>query len=439
MRLSIRAKLLGSSAILLVLMTAIGVMSVKSLGDVSHEADRAYRVATEPLVELAEATQANNEIRALVGYHVLSTSPEAMREFDASIEKDSKILDSALAAYDKTIVTDRGRRQFDALQRESRLLEDMREQVLGLSRSMRTAEATRLINEEYIPEANKVNELYTQLLGTKRGVAAEIDEDIRSTYASSRTLTIAMLIIAVILGATIALLLSRAISRGIGQMLAAANGISEGDLDQRVDVQSRDEVGDMGQAFGRMIEYLRSMATSANRVADGDLTVDIEPRSERDVLGNALQQMTASLRDTVGEVQKTADTLSSASQQMASSSEESGRAIAEIASAVTQVAHGAERQVVTIESAKAASDEVVQVTGMSAENASQTAQAARNARDVAREGAGAVVEATSAMAAVRESTAHVTQAIRELGSKSEQIGGIVDTITGIAVKKSKRK
>jgi methyl-accepting chemotaxis protein len=36
------------------------------------------------------------------------------------------------------------------------------------------------------------------------------------------------------------------------------------------------------------------------------------------------------------------------------------------------------------------------------------------------------------MTAVRESAAAVTEAMRSLGSKSEQIGGIVETITGIA-------
>ena len=432
MRLSIRAKLLGSSALLIALMAAIGLVSIKSLADVSHEADRAYTVATAPLVDLAEATQANNEIRALVGYHVLSTSPQTKAEFETSIEKDAKLLEAELTSYGRTLTTAESRRQFATLQQENRILDGMRDRVLELSRSGQTAAATRLINEEYIPEAIKVNQLYTQLLGGKRSLAAGIDEDIRATYASGRTLAIVLLVAAIILGAALALWLARAISRGIGQMLTAADGISEGDLDQHVEIKSRDEVGDMGRAFARMIEYLRSMATSANRVADGDLTVEVQPQSERDVLGTALQQMTHSLRDTVGQVQRTAETLSAASQQMASSSEESGRAIAEIASAVTEVAHGAERQVTTIESAKAASDEVVEATGVSAENANQTAQAARDARQIAREGAGAVVEASQAMASVRESTEHVTEAMRELGAKSEQIGGIVDTITGIA-------
>ena len=43
-----------------------------------------------------------------------------------------------------------------------------------------------------------------------------------------------------------------------------------------------------------------------------------------------------------------------------------------------------------------------------------------------------VARATEAMAAVRDASAEASQAIRELGSKSQLIGGIVDTITAIA-------
>jgi methyl-accepting chemotaxis protein len=43
-----------------------------------------------------------------------------------------------------------------------------------------------------------------------------------------------------------------------------------------------------------------------------------------------------------------------------------------------------------------------------------------------------VAQATEAMVAVRDASIQATGAIRELGAKSEQIGGIVDAITGIA-------
>jgi methyl-accepting chemotaxis protein len=68
----------------------------------------------------------------------------------------------------------------------------------------------------------------------------------------------------------------------------------------------------------------------------------------------------------------------------------------------------------------------------SAENAQQTTSAAENARRVAEEGAASVSQATEAMASVREASAAAATVIRELGAKSERIGGIVETITNIA-------
>ena len=53
------------------------------------------------------------------------------------------------------------------------------------------------------------------------------------------------------LGLGIGWWLSRGIARGKGQVTKAANGLAEGDLDQTVDVRSKDEIGETAAAFGR--------------------------------------------------------------------------------------------------------------------------------------------------------------------------------------------
>ena len=100
--------------------------------------------------------------------------------------------------------------------------------------------------------------------------------------------------------------------------------------------------------------------------------------------------------------------------------------------AVGEVAQGAERQVRAVEQAKLATEEVASASSRRRRNAQETADAAVTARRVAEQGAGAVTQASEAMSAVRDSSLHATEAIRELGAKSEQIEGIVATITGIA-------
>ena len=111
-------------------------------------------------------------------------------------------------------------------------------------------------------------------------------------------------------------------------------------------------------------------------------------------------------------------TLRAASDRMSSSSEQTGTAIAEIARAVSDVATGAERQVRMLEE-----------TRQTAENA---AAAADEARAVSTEGVEAAEEVTAAIQAVRDSSVEVNETISGLSEKSEEIGGIVETITGIA-------
>lgn len=176
-------------------------------------------------------------------------------------------------------------------------------------------------------------------------------------------------------------------------------------------------------------------------VAAGDLTFEVTPVTPLiddiggDELGriatavNGIRDRTVAsveaynrtcntLAEMIGRVQHASTTVSTASQQMAATSDETGRAIGEIATAVGDVASGAEQQVRVVEQARL--------------TAEQTGRAAGEAREVVQEGVDAATSASEAMDAVRDSTSSITGAIAVLAEKSERIGGIVETITGIA-------
>ena len=134
----------------------------------------------------------------------------------------------------------------------------------------------------------------------------------------------------------------------------------------------------------------------------------------------------------VGEVTEVASIVSASSQQMASTSAEAGHAVGEIASAIGDVAQGAERQVRVVESTRDAVQEAARAAGTSAESARGSAVAAELAKGVTREGADAANEATKAIGVLAEAAGRVGTGIGRLSEKSERIGGIVATITGIS-------
>ena len=200
---------------------------------------------------------------------------------------------------------------------------------------------------------------------------------------------------------------------------------------------------------------LANLQSAMNAMNDGDLTITVTPRTTpidaqegqnigqlatvfNDLLQNtqsavsAYNAMRAKISTMLGEITLSSESLSAASTQMASTSEEAGRAIGEIAHAVSSVASGAEQQVREVDSVRRVTDELAEASRVSAETADETAAAAEEARGLARDGVAAAEEASVAMQAVRDSSKQTSDAIRSLGEKSDQIGGIVGTITGIA-------
>jgi methyl-accepting chemotaxis protein len=194
----------------------------------------------------------------------------------------------------------------------------------------------------------------------------------------------------------------------------ALRAMSDGDLRVEVTIDEEpivaadgEQVGEMAEGFNATLQSVRESIASYN-----DTRVKIVAMLD--------------------EISRNSENLSTATGEMALTSEEQGRAIEEIACAIGTVAQGAEEQVRSVEDARRVTDELASASRASAASADETATAAAQARELAREGVGAADGATAAMQAVRESSVGVSKAIRSLGEKSDQIGGIVGTITGIA-------
>ncbi|HTN22860.1 MAG TPA: methyl-accepting chemotaxis protein [Solirubrobacteraceae bacterium] len=186
---------------------------------------------------------------------------------------------------------------------------------------------------------------------------------------------------------------------------------------------------------------LVSLAAGLTALRNGDLTVDAQPVTTSiearngeaiGTLGETFNSMLlkaqgglglynetrAELATMIQQISTTSSSVSDASQRVAMTSDETGNAIGEIARAVGDVASGAERQVQMVDAAKRSTEE--------------TATSAGEARIVAEQGVAAAQEATQAISAVRESSGLLVTAMESLAGRSEKIGGIVDTITGIA-------
>jgi methyl-accepting chemotaxis protein len=164
-----------------------------------------------------------------------------------------------------------------------------------------------------------------------------------------------------------------------------------------------------------------------------DLTVGALNNDARDgATISTLRRGIDQVADLVRTIEQTASGVAAASSEMAATTSETVRANTEVAGSLSEMADGAQRQVQAIDSARQSVAQVSEAVRSNEESARRTYESVARAREAADEGADAASAASAAAKAVSEVSAQTTEAIGDLAGKSEKIGAIVETITGIA-------
>lgn len=248
-------------------------------------------------------------------------------------------------------------------------------------------------------------------------VVVFVGNEMRTVNASLRALRLQIMagaLVFVVLGIGIALFISRRITRPVAAVSTAARRIAEGDLTTDVDVETRDEVGALAQAFRQMNEALRGITRMAESVASGDLRVTVEPRSERDQLGGALSEMQNNLRTQIGQIAAASNVLAASGSQITASS--------------TQLAASANENAAAVTETTATVEEVKQTAHLANQKAEEVSQAAQRTVEVSRSGAHSVTRSIEVMQRIQRQMSEIGSSIQKLSEQSQAIGEIIMSV-----------
>ena len=211
----------------------------------------------------------------------------------------------------------------------------------------------------------------------------------------------------------------------INRVAQASDEMASGKLAVELNLNSKDELGQMVYAIKKVIAYLQEMAVNAEKLANRDLTINITPRSEYDTLGHSFTRMADSLRGLISEIQTEASLVAAASRQLSLVADQSGQTTQHIAAATQEQSAEIAGVVEIIGQISASIQQVTRGAQTGADGTDTAVQAARAGTDTV-EATIAVME--SIKTKVDDSARHVTA----MGRQSEKIGSIVETIDGIA-------
>ncbi|QNN21219.1 HAMP domain-containing protein [Planctomycetales bacterium ZRK34] len=217
--------------------------------------------------------------------------------------------------------------------------------------------------------------------GKARSMQETQQSKMHATANTANTMISMLSFASIVIGTVLALLLARMITKPVSAIVLRIRDIAEGegDLTQRVDASSSDELGDLARWFNTFVEKIHNI-----------------------------------ILEVAGATQE----VSSAATQIASSSEEMASGMKQQTEQTTQVSSAVEEM----------SSTVVEVARKSADAAST----ANSAGEQADEGGRVVEQTIEGMQSIADVVNQSAVAINELGKRGEQIGQIIDVINDIA-------
>ena len=281
--------------------------------------------------------------------------------------------------------------------------------------------------------------------------AHQILEERKQSDASAGKVTILIAglftLIAIGLGIVVAFWTANSITKPLSELIRVAQQIGEtGDLDHEIDIRRDDEIGQLGRTFGRMVSYLKEMASVSEAIAGGNLSVEVKPRSTNDTLGNAFRKMTDGLRGLVRNVRDAASQVASASTQVAGASDESAKISLQTSSAIDEVTStmhemsvnvqnmvkSTQVQASSVSETSASIDQMVASIQRVADTAKVLLDISNRSREEVHSGISTMEKATEGLNKINNTIGSSGQIIGALGQRADDIGKIIEVIDDLA-------
>ena len=417
--LSTRAKLLLSFGLIWIMFLVVIIIAYLGLQNITLSEKKLYNVNFQIALELRELRSHQNFNRAAILDMMLTKNKAEQQVFEGVINERSQAINNIIDKLTKLDMDPLFQNQLKELKNEIDAYRQTRKDEISFVQNGKLDEAQKLGTTLQKDRFEKIRSISTEM-GDKAAKDAEGQLVLDQQQASTAIMLFIIFgLITLFFSIIMIMLLNRTIAQPLNEITKIAARIGEGDLDVELPAVGRqDEVGILLQSFSNMVAALKKMANTAQKIASGDLTGSVVPQSERDILGNAFLQMLNNLRRIMKDIMEGVNTL--------------GSSASEILASTTQVASGSAETATAISETTTTVEEVRKASQLSNQKASRVAENAQQVVQITLAGQQAVDETISGMNEIQNQMEAVANTIVRLSEQSQQIGGIIASVTDVA-------
>ena len=403
--LRIKTKLLMQTTFLLLGLTALGVVSLVFMYRM-NERNTAINDDWLPSVVTAEELDTlTSNFRIREYGHIIAWEPDIMALREEQMADLLLEIDAKFAEYDQLGSSDEEKQMLASARLAWADYLQLHNTVVELSRSGEMEQAMVIARADSQKLFDEATEIFEELVEYSKTNAQT---------ASHESTLISIIVLLIAAGFLLSLATVKAILTPVNELDNAAARIADGNLNEVITYDSKDELGSLAVNFNKTVtrlkdyvNYIKEISAVLNQIADGDLAFELtyDYAGEFRKIKEALEHISGSLNGIIGQINRASDQVASGAEQVATGAQ--------------SLSQGTSEQAGSIEGLAAF---VGDISGQIRGNASNAEQASEKARRVGDQ-----------MYASNLQMQRMIAAMDEISSSSREIGNIIETIESIAL------
>lgn len=340
MKLKIKTKIILILSLLTLIVLCLGAYSLFVMNTVKDKSAIITSQWMPRINYVSSISNAASNFRVNEFRHIIAAAPEEKKEIETQLAQDAANISVKLEEFGQIIHNEEDGLMYDLIKEQWGKTLSTHEQFIALSKEMRIDEAMQVMKNESQNAFDVTADTFTRLEKFYRDNAELASSESDTLYRNASIILVVVVVVTIIFCIFAIIVILRGTIRPIGILKRELEQLTlnGGDLTQKININTKDEIGELADIVNNFMESLRGIISDVlkNSSRLEKISLQVSTTTKR------LNRRTEDTSATVQELTAGMDETASAAQQILASSEEMENMIDRVAQIANEGANSAE-------------------------------------------------------------------------------------------------